>query len=84
MTGDEKKLINMSEYKDSRVVVSANNSKMSINHIGKTVFVSHHSSRQVKLQNIYHITCLKKNLLSVSQLTNSGNYFFGPNDIKVY
>ncbi|KAH0778509.1 hypothetical protein KY290_004936 [Solanum tuberosum] len=43
MTSDEKKLINMSEYKGGRVVVTANNSKMSITHIGKTVFVPHHS-----------------------------------------
>ncbi|KAH0739564.1 hypothetical protein KY290_038269 [Solanum tuberosum] len=44
MTGDEKKLINMSEYKDDRVVVTANNSKMPISHIGKTV----HASSQLK------------------------------------
>jgi len=85
MTGDEKKLINMSEYKGGRVVVTANNSKMPITHIGKTVFVPHHSSRQVQLQNVYHISGMKKNLLSVSQLTDSGNYvLFGPNDVKVY
>ncbi|KAH0635695.1 hypothetical protein KY289_035610 [Solanum tuberosum] len=40
MTGDEKKLINMSEYKGDRVVVTANNSKMPISHIGKTVRAS--------------------------------------------
>ncbi|XP_015163582.1 uncharacterized protein [Solanum tuberosum] len=85
MTGDEKKLINMSEYKGSRVVVTANNSKMPITHIGKTVFMPHHSSRQVELQNVYHVQGMKKNLLYVSQLTNSGNYvLFGPNDVKVY
>ncbi|KAG5596932.1 hypothetical protein H5410_038164, partial [Solanum commersonii] len=33
MTGGEKKLINMSEYKGGRVVVTTNNSKMPINHI---------------------------------------------------
>ncbi|KAH0669139.1 hypothetical protein KY285_025760 [Solanum tuberosum] len=85
MTGDEKKLINESEYKSSRVVVTANNSTIPITHIGKTVFVPHHSSRQVELQNIYHVPGMKKNLLSVSQLTDSGNYvLFGPNDVKVY
>ena len=83
MTSDEKKIINISKYKGGQVV-TANNSKRPITRISKTMFVSHQSSAIVKLQNIYHITCLKKNLLSVSQLTNSGNYFFGPNDIKVY
>ncbi|KAG5616836.1 hypothetical protein H5410_016660, partial [Solanum commersonii] len=71
MIGDEKKLINMSEYKGGRVVVTANNSKMPITHIGKTMFVPHHSSRQVELQNVYHVLGMKKNLLFVSQLTNS-------------
>ncbi|KAH0664433.1 hypothetical protein KY284_029364 [Solanum tuberosum] len=55
MTGDEKKLINMSEYKGGRVVVTANNSKTPITHIGKTVFVPHHNSRQMELQNVYHV-----------------------------
>ncbi|KAH0703207.1 hypothetical protein KY285_017485 [Solanum tuberosum] len=85
MTGDEKKLINMSEYKGGRVVVTANNSKMPITHIDKMVFVPHHSSRQVELQNVYHVPGMKKNLLFVSQLIDSGNYvLFGPNDVKVY
>ncbi|KAH0644478.1 hypothetical protein KY284_032362 [Solanum tuberosum] len=58
---------------------------MPITHIGKTVFVPYHSSRQVELQNVYHVPGMKKNLLSVSQLTYSGNYvLFGPNDVKVY
>ncbi|KAG5586975.1 hypothetical protein H5410_047409 [Solanum commersonii] len=28
---------------------------MPIIHIGKMVFVPHHSSRQVELQNVYHV-----------------------------
>lgn len=36
MTSDEKKLQNMTEYKGRRVVLTANNSKLSISHIGKT------------------------------------------------
>lgn len=32
-----------------------------------------------------HVPGMKKNLLSVSQLTKSGNYVvFGPDDVKVY
>ncbi|KAG5595196.1 hypothetical protein H5410_036428 [Solanum commersonii] len=55
MTGDEKNLINISEYKGGQVVVTANNSKMPITHIGKTVIVPHHNSRQVELPNVYHV-----------------------------
>ena len=60
-------------------------SKMPITHIGKTQVVPHHNSRQVELQNIYHVLGMKKNLLSISQLIDSGNYvLFGWNDVKIY
>lgn len=85
MTGDEKKLININEYRGGRVVVAVINWKWPITHIGKTVFVPRHSSRQVQLQNSYHVSSMKKNLLFVSQLTSTGNYaVFGQNDVKVY
>ncbi|KAM2943530.1 hypothetical protein COP2_026700 [Malus domestica] len=37
MTGDKQKLQNLSEYKGSRVVVTTDNSRLSIAHIGKTI-----------------------------------------------
>ncbi|KAL0322020.1 UNVERIFIED_CONTAM: hypothetical protein Scaly_2498400 [Sesamum calycinum] len=37
----------------------------------------------VKLDDVYHVPGLKKNLISVSQITNSGKYvLFGPKDVK--
>ena len=66
-------------------MVTTNISEMPITHIRKTVFVPHHNSRQVELQNVYHVPGTKKKLLSVSRLTDSGNYvLFGSNNIKVY
>ena len=65
--------------------MTTNISEMPITHIRKTVFVPHHNSRQVELQNVYHVLGMKKNLLTVSQLTDYGNYvLFGLNDVKVY
>ncbi|KAA8549679.1 hypothetical protein F0562_001303 [Nyssa sinensis] len=62
MTGDKEKLHDFSEYKGRRVVVTVNNSKLPIAHIG-----------------------MKKNLLSVAQLTSSGHFvLFGPQDVKFY
>ena len=85
MTGDKKKLSNLSAFKGDRVVVTANNSKLPITHIGKTVINPRFSPSEVKLQDVYHVPGMKKNLLSVSQLTSSGNYVvFGPKDVKVY
>ncbi|KAA8547802.1 hypothetical protein F0562_004231 [Nyssa sinensis] len=85
MTGDKEKLQDLSEYKGRRVVVTANNSKLPIAHIGNTVVSSHYNTNDVSLQNVYHVPGMKKNLLSVAQLTSSGHFvLFGPQDVKVY
>ncbi|KAL0452913.1 UNVERIFIED_CONTAM: Retrovirus-related Pol polyprotein from transposon RE2 [Sesamum latifolium] len=61
-SGDKEKLKNVSKYMGSRVVVTADNSKLPIAHVG-----------------------VKKNLLSVAQLTSSGYIvLFGSQDVKVY
>ncbi|PHT69557.1 hypothetical protein T459_24661 [Capsicum annuum] len=70
MTGDKDKLQNLSKYKGSRVVVIANNSKLPIAHVGNIVVSSHSNSIEVSLQNVYHVLGMKKNLLSISQLTS--------------
>ncbi|KAH0683677.1 hypothetical protein KY290_022301 [Solanum tuberosum] len=43
---------------------------MPITHIGKTMFVPHHSSRQVELQNVYHVPGISK--LKSYKCTNHG------------
>lgn len=79
------KLESMFEYKGERVVVTANNSHLPITHIGYADIVPRISPDQVKLDNVFHVPSMAKNLISVSQLTSSGNYMvFGPNDVKVY
>lgn len=85
MTGDKKKLMGTSEYQGEQVVVTANNSRLPITHIGSTIIVPHYSQRPVQLQNVYHVEGMSKNLLSVSQMTSTGNFvLFGPNDVKIY
>lgn len=85
MVGNANKLSNMIEYKKSQVVITADNSKLSITHIDSTVVVPQFNSHQVQLQNVYHILGTKKNFLSVSQLTTYGNYIvFEPDNVKVY
>ncbi|KAG8364306.1 hypothetical protein BUALT_Bualt19G0115000 [Buddleja alternifolia] len=85
MTGDKEKLQNLSEYKGSRVVVTANNSKLPIAHIGNTVVSPQYSANEVSLQNVYHVPGMKKNLLSVAQFTSLGHFvIFGTQDVKVY
>ena len=85
MTGDQKKLRDTKEYKGSRVVLTANNAWLPIAQIGNTMIRPGNKADMVALQNVFHVPGMKKNLLSVSQLTSSGNYvLFGPQDVKVY
>ncbi|KAH7856278.1 hypothetical protein Vadar_034803 [Vaccinium darrowii] len=85
MTRDKEKLSNLSAYKGDQVVVTTNNSRLLLTHIGKTVINPQFSPSEVKLQNVYRVPGMKKNLLSVTQLMSSGNYVvFGPEDVKVY
>ncbi|KAE8655616.1 hypothetical protein F3Y22_tig00117021pilonHSYRG00028 [Hibiscus syriacus] len=85
MTGNKQKLQNLSEYNGGRVVVTADNSRLPITHIGKTIVTPRYNTNQVQLQDVYHVPGMKKNLLSVAQLTSSGHYvLFGPQDVKVY
>ncbi|KAA0035381.1 putative mitochondrial protein [Cucumis melo var. makuwa] len=79
MTRDKRKLQNTIEYKGSRVVVSANNSKLPIAHVGKTMIVPRSNSNQVELDNVFYVPGMKKNLVSISQLTSAINFVvFGP------
>ncbi|KAK3023347.1 hypothetical protein RJ639_042745, partial [Escallonia herrerae] len=55
MTGDVEKLQNFSDYKGSRVVVTANNSKLPIAHVGSAIVFPQSSDDEVPLQNVYHI-----------------------------
>ncbi|XP_057463842.1 uncharacterized protein LOC130753687 [Actinidia eriantha] len=85
MIGDKEKLSSLSAYKGNRVVIIANNSRLLITHIGKTIINPRFSPNEIKLEDVYHVLGMKKNLLSVSQLTTSSNYVvFGPEDVKVY
>lgn len=85
MTGDKEKLQNVSEDKGNRVVVSVDNSKLPITRISTTVVSPQRSVNQMSLQNVYHVPGMKKNLLSVAQLTSTGHFvLFGPQDVKVY
>jgi len=85
MTGDKEKLQNLSKYKGSRVVMTANNSKLPIAHIGITVVCPQHGDIEVPLQNVYHVPRMRKSLLSLTQLTCSVHFvLFGPQDVKVY
>ena len=85
MTGDKEKLQNMSKYKGKRVVVTVDNTRLPIAHIGETLIMPCFNTKQVPLEQVYHVLGVNKNLLSVSQLADSSNWvLFVPKDVKVY
>jgi hypothetical protein len=55
MTGDKEKLQNMSKYKGKRVVVTADNTRLPIAHIGETLISSPFNAKQVPLEQVYHV-----------------------------
>lgn len=85
MTGDKSKFLNLAEYKGGKVVVTANDARLPITHIGEVTCIPRFSKKEAQLQKVFHMPGMRKNLLSVSQLTSSGNFIvFGPNDVNVY
>lgn len=50
MMGDIKKLEGLEKYKGKQVIVTANNSKLPITHIGKTLISLQFSPNQIKLR----------------------------------
>ncbi|KAL3514113.1 hypothetical protein ACH5RR_026830 [Cinchona calisaya] len=79
--------------KDGAMIIATNVVKKGItsNFTGQNqlkVMLPHplkrYNSHQVKLQHVYHVPGMKKNLLSVSQLIASGNFvLFGPDEVRV-
>ena len=62
MTNDDKKLEDMTDYKGRRVVLMADNSRLSIYHVGKAV-IPRYGPQQLQFEKVYHVLGLKKNLL---------------------
>ncbi|XP_071712371.1 uncharacterized protein [Rutidosis leptorrhynchoides] len=85
MTGDIEKLQNLSKYNGSRVVVTANDSKLPIAYVGRTIIPPQDGSKEVLLEDVYHVPGMTNNLFSVPQITSSGQYvLFGPQDVRVF
>ncbi|KAK1391496.1 hypothetical protein POM88_010552 [Heracleum sosnowskyi] len=65
---------------DSVIVIADN----SLHPVVKEGFYNEDNSDGVRLDDVYHVPGLKKNLASVSQITDSGRYvLFVPNNVQV-
>ncbi|KAJ0040751.1 hypothetical protein Pint_27243 [Pistacia integerrima] len=86
VTGNDTLFSEMRQHHGERVIVTVDNSTYPIAKEGVVTIDVADDTRtsSVKLNDVYHVPGLKKNLVSVSQITDSGKYvLFGPNDVKV-
>ena len=85
MNGDKEQMQNLIKYKGNREVVTTDDTILSITHIGKVVVSPNSNVDMMLLQNVYNVQGMKKNLLSVAQLTSTGHFIlFGPQDVSIY
>ncbi|KAF3653575.1 putative receptor-like cytosolic serine/threonine-protein kinase RBK1-like [Capsicum annuum] len=85
VTRDDSLFLEIREHHGDRVIITADNSTYPVAKEGVVrIEVADDKSKSIKLQDVYHVPCLKKNLVSVPQITNSRKYvLFGPTDVKV-
>lgn len=82
LTGDESLFSKQKEYTGDKAIVTADNSIHPVKTEGNVKVKA--ADGPVNLTSVYHVPGMTKNLISVSQLTNSGRYvLFGPNDFKI-
>ncbi|CAE5962242.1 unnamed protein product [Arabidopsis arenosa] len=82
ITGDEKLFSSLQRHDGKEAIITADNS---IHHVEKegTVVIKGDDGSPITLENVYHVPGVKKNLLSVVNAVDSGNYvLFGPRDVK--
>ena len=83
MTNDDKKLEDNDRLQGKESSLDGS-SRLSISHVGKAIF-PRHGPQQLQLEKVYHVPSLKKNLLSVPQLTAKGKYvLFGPEGVAIF
>ncbi|GKF63393.1 retrovirus-related pol polyprotein from transposon TNT 1-94, partial [Tanacetum coccineum] len=82
-TGNASLLLEVRQHKEERVIITADDSTHPVEKEG-VIKIKVGDERALKLEDVYHVTGLKINLVSVPQITASGKYvLFGPSDVKI-
>ncbi|KAL8161569.1 hypothetical protein V2J09_013058 [Rumex salicifolius] len=83
MTGDMSKFTKMRKYEGREAVITTDNTMHPVQHVGDLTISPWRGGSKV-LEDVYHVPGMKKNLVSVPQITAAGNYIvFGPDNVKV-
>ncbi|KAL0431919.1 UNVERIFIED_CONTAM: hypothetical protein Sradi_0817900 [Sesamum radiatum] len=81
--GNDSLFPELHQHNWERVIVTVDNSTYPVAKEG-VVEISSNNMKPVKLNDVFHVTGLKRNLVSVSQITSSEKHvLFGPNDVKI-
>ncbi|KAI4357476.1 hypothetical protein L6164_001424 [Bauhinia variegata] len=82
VTGDASKFSSLHSYQGKDAIVTADNTVHYVEKEG-TVVISGRKVNSITLNNVYHVPGMTKNLFSVSNAVDAGNYvLFGPKDVK--
>ncbi|KAK3005199.1 hypothetical protein RJ639_016441 [Escallonia herrerae] len=85
VTGNDSLFSELHQHSGDKVIITADNSVHPVEKEGNVCIASERLKEDdIVLSNVYHVPGLRKNLVSVSQITNSGKYvLFGPEDVKI-
>ena len=73
ITADSSNLASKNDYRGKEKLVIGNGSKLHISHIGNSKFISNHSDKFLRLNNILHVPHITKNLVSISKFTTDNS-----------
>ncbi|KAM1031938.1 hypothetical protein ACFX2I_035575 [Malus domestica] len=82
LTGDESKFVHLQPHKGNEAMVTADNTVHQVEKEG-TVIINDGGNDSITLKNVFHVPGMKKNLFSVPNAVDAGNFvLFGPKDVK--
>ncbi|KAK3023537.1 hypothetical protein RJ639_044891 [Escallonia herrerae] len=85
VTGNDSLFLELHQHSGDKMIITADNSVHPVEKEGNVcIALERLKEDDIVLSNVYHVPGLRKNLVSVSQITNSGKYvLFGPEDVKI-
>ncbi|KAG6505923.1 hypothetical protein ZIOFF_031236 [Zingiber officinale] len=82
LTGDESTFSCSQLHDSGKGIITADNTIHKIQKEG-TVVIDNNSGESITLNSVYHVPGIQKNLLSVANAVDAGNFvLFGPRDVK--
>jgi len=83
LTGDQSKFSSLKEYNGNEAIVTADNTVHQVENEG-IIVINGKQEDSITLNNVFHVPGMKKNLFSVANVVDAGNFvLFGPRDVKL-